>query len=322
MKFLHQLTLATMLTATMLTTSALAADKPETVRITYVSAPFNVPSIVMREKGFLDEAFAAHNVKVENPEITSGAQQTQAIAAGAIDIASVLGGTSAILAKANGVDLKVIAAYARSPKAYFLMTQENGPATIADLKGKKIAGPKGTVLNQLLVSALASQDLTLDDVEYINMDLPAARAALISGQVDVATLAGNNAVLVEQAGGKALTSGEGFIKPTTVISARADFIEQHPELVKAYFDAHYKALDFMAQHPEEALEIAANEQKISLDEAKKQMPLYDFTPVITDEDVTNLNEDQAFMVEAGMLQKDNVIDIKGELIAPDAFTKN
>lgn len=322
MKFLHQLTLATMLTATMLTTSALAADKPETVRITYVSAPFNVPSIVMREKGFLDEAFAAHNVKVENPEITSGAQQTQAIAAGAIDIASVLGGTSAILAKANGVDLKVIAAYARSPKAYFLMTQENGPATIADLKGKKIAGPKGTVLNQLLVSALASQGLTLDDVEYINMDLPAARAALISGQVDVATLAGNNAVLVEQAGGKALTSGEGFIKPTTVISARADFIEQHPELVKAYFDAHYKALDFMAQHPEEALEIAANEQKISLDEAKKQMPLYDFTPVITDEDVTNLNEDQAFMVEAGMLQKDNVIDIKGELIAPDAFTKN
>lgn len=322
MKFFHQLTLATMLTATMLTTSALAADKPETVRITYVSAPFNVPSIVMREKGFLDEAFAAHNVKVENPEITSGAQQTQAIAAGAIDIASVLGGTSAILAKANGVDLKVISAYARSPKAYFLMTQENGPATIADLKGKKIAGPKGTVLNQLLVSALASQDLTLDDVEYINMDLPAARAALISGQVDVATLAGNNAVLVEQAGGKALTSGEGFIKPTTVITARADFIDQHPELVKAYFDAHYKALDFMTQHPEEALEIAANEQKISIEEAKKQMPLYDFTPVITEEDIANLETDQSFMVKAGMLQKENVIDIKADLIAPSAFTKN
>ncbi len=321
MKFFHQLTLATLLTTTMLTTSALAADKPETVRITYVSAPFNVPSIVMREKGFLNDAFAAHNIKVESPEITSGAQQTQAIAAGAIDIASVLGGTSAILAKANGVDLKVIAAYARSPKAYFLMTQENGPATIADLKGKKIAGPKGTVLNQLLVSALASQNLTLDDVEYINMDLPAARAALISGQVDVATLAGNNAVLVEQAGGKALTSGEGFIKPTTVITVRTDFIEQHPELVKAYFDAHYKALDFMAQHPEETLEIAANEQKISLEEAKKQMPLYDFTPVITDEDITNLNEDQAFMVKAGMLQKDNIIDIKSDLIAPDAFTK-
>ncbi|MBK3745992.1 ABC transporter substrate-binding protein, partial [Paraburkholderia aspalathi] len=197
-----------------------------------------------------------------------------------------------------------------------------GPANISDLKGRKIAGPKGTVLNQLLVAALASQNLTLDDVEYFNMDLPTARAALISGQVDVATLAGNNAVLVEQAGGKALTSGDGFIRPTTVITARADFLEKHPDLVKAYFDADYKALDFIAEHPEEALEIAAKEQKISIEEAKKQMPLYDFSPVMTDDDIANLTADQKFMVEAGMLPKDNVIDIKADLVAPSAFSKN
>lgn len=299
---------------------ALAADKPDTVRITYVSAPFNVPSIVMREKGYLDEVFAAHGIKVESPEITSGAQQTQAIAAGEIDIASVLGGTSAILAKANGVDLKVISAYARSPKAYFLMTQADGPAALSDLKGKKIAGPKGTVLNQLLVAALASQKLTLDDVEYINMDLPTARAALLSGQVDVATLAGNNAVMVEQAGGKILTSGDGFIKPTTLITARTQFLEEHPELVDAYFDAHRKALDFIAAHPEEALAIAAKEQKISVEEAAKQMPLYDFTPAMTDDDIANLSADQNFMVETGMMPKDNAIDIKADLVAPSAFS--
>lgn len=299
---------------------AFAADKPDTVRITYVSAPFNVPSIVMREKGYLDEAFAAHGVKVESPEITSGAQQTQAIAAGEIDIASVLGGTSAILAKANGVDLEVIAAYARSPKAYYLMTRADGPAALADLKGKKIAGPKGTVLNQLLVAALAAQGLTLDDVEYINMDLPAARAALLSGQVDVATLAGNNAVMVEQAGGKVLTSGEGLIKPTTVIAASGKFVEEHPDLVDAYFQAHRKALDFMAAHPEEALEIAAREQKISVEEAARQMPLYDFSPAMTDDDIANLAADQDFMIGAGMMPKDNAIDIKADLVAPSAFT--
>ncbi|MBD9374621.1 NrtA/SsuA/CpmA family ABC transporter substrate-binding protein [Rhizobium sp. ARZ01] len=314
MKFLTGLALALSLA-----TSAFAADKPETVRITYVSAPFNVPSIVMREKGFLDEAFAAHGIKVESPEITSGAQQTQAIAAGEIDIASVLGGTSAILAKANGVDLKVIAAYARSPKAYYLMTRADGPAALADLKGKKIAGPKGTVLNQLLVAALASQKLTLADVEYINMDLPTARAALLSGQVDVATLAGNNAVMVEQAGGKALVDGEGLIKPTTVIGARSTFLEEHPDLVKAYFDAHRKALEFIAAHPQEALDIAAKEQKISVEEAAKQMPLYDFTPVMTDDDIANLTADQTFMIDTGMLPTDNAIDIKADLVAPSAF---
>lgn len=307
------------ITASLVFTPALAADKPDTVRITYVASPFNVPSIVMREKGYLDEAFAAHGVKVANPEITSGAQQTQAIAAGEIDIASVLGGTSAILAKANGVDLKVIAAYARAPKAYFLMTRAEGPATLADLKGKKIAGPKGTVLNQLLVAALVSQKLTLDDVEYVNMDLPTARAALLSGQIDVATLAGNNAVMVEKAGGKALTSGDGLIKPTTVIGARTAFIEEHPELVEAYFSAHKKALAFMAENPEEALAIAAKEQKISGEDARAQMALYDFTPAMTDADIDNLTNDQSFMVEFGMLPKENTIDIKADLVAPSAF---
>lgn len=315
MKLIRNLALALSLIAT----PVMAAEQPASVRITYVTAPFNVPSIVMRKKGFLDEAFAAKGIKVENPEITSGAQQTQAIAAGEIDIASVLGGTSAILAKANGVEVKIIAAYARSPKAYFLMTRGDGPSALSDLKGKKIAGPKGTVLNQLLVAALAKEGLTLKDVEYINMDLPTARAALLSGQVDVATLAGANAVAVEKAGGKALTSGEGLIKPTTVIAARTDFLNDHPDLVKAYFDAHNKALAFMKENPEEALAIAAEEQKISIEDAKAQMPLYDFTPAMTEDDIANLAADQDFMVEAGMLQEANVIDIKADLVAPIAF---
>jgi sulfonate transport system substrate-binding protein len=310
---------ALVFTLSMLLAPASAADKPKTVRITYVSAPFNVPSIVMREKGFLDEAFAPFGIRVESPEITSGAEQTQAIAAGAIDIASVLGGTSAILARANGVDLKVVSVYARSPKAYFLMTRADGPKTVAELKGKKIAGPKGTVLNQLLVAALASQKLMLNDVEYINMNLPAARAALLAGQVDVATLAGANAVAVEKAGGKPLTSGEGFIKPTTVIGVRTAFLNDHPDLVDAYFKAHRKAIDFMTTNPDEALAIAAKDQKISIEDARAQLPLYDFTPAMTEKDVDNLREDQTFMIESGMLQKANAIDIKAALVAPSAF---
>jgi len=301
-------------------TSAVAAENPKTVRVTYVTSPFNVPSIVARQKGFIDEAFSPLGIKVEYPEITSGAQQTQAIAAGEIDIASVLGGTSAILAKANGVDLKIVAAYARSPKAYYLMTRAEGPKALADLKGKKIAGPKGTVLNQLLVAALASQGLTLKDVEYINMDLPAARAALVSGQVDVATLAGANAVAVEKAGGKILTSGEGLINPTTVIAVRTAFLDQYPELVAAYLGAQKKALEFIAQNPEEALSLAAKDQKLSIDDARAQLPLYDFTPAMTEKDIANLNDDQTFMVEAGMLPKAKVIDIKETLVAPSALT--
>jgi sulfonate transport system substrate-binding protein len=294
-----------------------AADKPAKVSVTYVSAPFNVPSIVMRKKGYLEEAFGSAGIKVENPEITSGGAQIQAIAAGAVDIASVLGGTSAILGRANGIDLKVIAAYSRSPKAFSVMTTANGPRSIAELKGKSVAGPKGTTLNQLLAAALAANGMKLTDVEYLNMDLPAARAALLSGKVDAATLAGAHALQVEAAGGRILANGEGLIAPISVIAVRGAFLRDHPALVQAYLAAHRKALDFMRDNPDETLKIAAEDQKISLDDARKQMPWYDFALAMTDRDIENMAGDQRFMVEAGMLQK--TIDIRADLIDPLAF---
>lgn len=297
----------------------LAAD-PEALRATYVTAPFNVPSIIEKHEGILEEAFGAKGIRIERLEITSGAKQTEAIAADAIDIASVLGGASAILAKANGVDVRIIAVYSRSPKAFALMTRADGPATLADLRGKKIAGPKGTTLHQLLAAALASAGLTINDVEYINMDLPTARAALLAGEIDVATLAGNNAIAVEKAGGKTLATGEGLIHPTTVIAASGKFIDAHPDLVEAYLAAHGKSLDFLAAKPDEALKIAAEEQKISVEDARAQLPLYDFAPTLTDADIANLEADQAFMIDNGMLPKDRAIDIRKDLVAPVAFS--
>ena len=299
------------------TAVAHAEDAPKVIRVTYVASPFNIPAIVMREKGYLDEAFAARGIKVESPVITSGAAQIQAIAAGAIDIASVLGDTSAILGKANGVDLQVVAAFSRNPKAFTIMGKAGGPTTLEDLKGKTVAGPKGTTLNQLLAAALASKGMTLSDVKYINMDLAAARAALISGQVDAATLAGSHVPAATKAGAQMIVNGGGLIAPTSVIGVRGEFLRQHRDLVDLYMKAQQKALDFMAAHPEEALEIAAKEQKMSLEDAQGMLPLYDFSPVLTDQDVKNMESSQDFMVKAGMMQQ--TIDIRRDLIDPAAF---
>ncbi|HWL58264.1 MAG TPA: NrtA/SsuA/CpmA family ABC transporter substrate-binding protein [Paracoccus sp. (in: a-proteobacteria)] len=318
MKILTSLAVAlSVALGTMAAAPAMADTKK--VAISYVTSPFNVPSIVMRKKGFLDEAFAAKGVTLTHPEITSGAAQTQAIAAGELQIASVLGGTSAILARANGADVTVIGAYARSPKAYFIMTGKDGVEDVKSLKGKKVAGPKGTVLNQLLAASLAAEGMTLDDIEYLNMDLPTARAALLAGQVDAATLAGANAIQVEAAGGRAIIDGEGLIAPTTVIGSSKAFAEQNPDLIAAYFEAHLKALDFIRDHEDEALQLAAEDQGISIEEARKQFALYDFTPAMTQQDIDNLAADQDFMIEAGMLEAGRKIDIKDDLILPSAF---
>lgn len=306
-----------MLALGLVVTALPVVAQPTTLRVTYVASPFNVPSIVMRAKGYLDEAFKPLGIRIESPEITSGAQQMQALAAGEIHIASVLGGSSAILGRANGIDVKVIAAYSRSPKAFMVLTRADGPADIKTLKGKTVAGPKGTTLHQLLAAALARNGMRLADIEHVNMDLPAARAALLAGKVDAATLAGNNALVVEKAGGRVLATGEGLIEPTTVIAVRGDLIDKQPQVVAAYLAAHRQALAFMKSSPNEALALAAAEQKIGLDDAHKMMTYYDFSLRFSDRDVANLAADQDFMVEAGMLK--SKIDIGRDLIAPGAF---
>lgn len=300
---------------TLLLLITLSASAKQQLTITYVTSPFNVPSIVMQKKGFLTDKLAALDVQVNSVEITSGAKQTQAMAAGKIDIASVLGSSSAILAKANGAPIEIIGVYSRGPKAYTIMVNSSEIKSAADLRGKKVAGPKGTVLNQLLAAALTSQHLTLNDVDYLNMDLPVAKNALLSGKVDAATLAGASALEAEKAGSRILVNGDGLISPTTVIAANADWAKQHPKLVQAYLAAHQQAVDFINQHPQEALAIAAKEQKISLADAEKQFPLYDFDPKFTAQDVKNLNADQQFMIEANMLQPAKKINIQQDLLA-------
>jgi sulfonate transport system substrate-binding protein len=290
-----------------------AATTPKVVRIAYAASPFNVPAIVMRANGYLTEAFTPKGIAVESPVITSGAAQFQAIAAGAIDIAGTMGDTSAIIGRANGVDLKVVAAFARAPKAYGIMTRADGPASIQALKGKSVAGPKGTTLNQLLAAALASRNLRLDDVNYLNMDLGAARAALLSGRVDAATLAGAEALAATAAGGRTLVTADGLISPMSVVAVKESFLSEQPELVADYLKAQARALDFMRSEPERALEIAAGEQKIPLAEARTMYAWYDFSPTITESDIHNMEACQKFLLQAGMLQ--TAIDVRRDLLA-------
>lgn len=297
------------------------ANTEKIVNITYVTAPFNLPLIVMKEKGYLDEELKKHNAKANFLIITSGAKQTQAMATGSVDIASVLGSSSAILAKANGAPIEIIGAFSRGPKAYKIMSMDKNIINIKQLKGKKIAGPKGTVLNQLLVAALAKEDLTINDIEYINMDIPAATSALLSGKIDAATIAGSHSIEAQKSGAYSIYDGEGLINPTTVIAARKAWIDDNPDLVDAYFIAHLKAIEFIDKNKDEAVLIAAKEQKISLDEANDQMKIYNFDPELKEKDIINMNEEQLFMIKNNMLKQSNIIDIKNDLVSKKALTE-
>ena len=290
-----------------------AAANPKSISLTYVKAPLNVPSIVEKKLGLLEKEFAKDKIAVQYPEITVGSKQTEAMAAGSLDFAHALGGTSAILAAANGVDLKIIAIYSRAPKAFVVLTKGDKIQKVSDLKGKKVAGPKGTILHQLILAALAKEGLKPDDIQFISMDLPSSAAALMNGSVDAALSAGPDAIRAEKAGARVLTTGEGLVEATIVTAVRGEFLQKHPDLVKRFLKTHTAAIEHMRSKPDEVLAMTAAETGLPADTVKLMLPMYDFSPTVKPSDIAELKRTQEFLLQNGMLKKSIEIE---KMIAP------
>lgn len=285
-----------------------AAAPLKDLKVTYVKQPLNIPSIVDKANQTIVKGFEKDGTKVTFPEISSGAKQTEALAAGSLDIASCLGGTSAILAASNGADVKVVGIYSRAPKAFNIMVKDPAIKTAADLKGKRVVGPKGTILHQILAAALVKEKLSLKDVEFRSIGIPAAVNALLAGEADAALVAGADVLRAQRAGARILANGEGLVNATIVIGVSGKFLKEHPETVKKYIALHQESIDFMKKNQDKAFEFTAKETGLSPEDVKLMAPWYDFSTSITAKDLKDLEETQEFLLANDMQKKK--IDIK------------
>jgi NitT/TauT family transport system substrate-binding protein/sulfonate transport system substrate-binding protein len=129
----------------------------------------------------LDQEFAADGIACNWHEITSGAKQAEAMAAGSWTSPRCITPPSVLLANAGGIRARH-RRRERQARLLPLWPAKTAQKTIAGLKGKMVAGPKGTVLHQTLLAALAKEGMKADDVQFVSMDLPKARAAMSRGR--------------------------------------------------------------------------------------------------------------------------------------------
>lgn len=286
----------------------LYAKMPEKLRITYVKYPLNVPAVVVKNLGLLEKEFSGEKIAIERPEITSGGKQTQAMAAGSIDIASVISSTSAITARANGVDIKIVGIFARAPKAFNVMAMDPNIRTVSDLKGKTIGGPKGSLLNQTLFAALHNESIQPGAVNYVHMPVPKAMAALLGKSIDAALIAGPGVPKAKAQGAHIVVNGEGLVKGLIVTAVRGQFLEMYPEIVKRYLRVQKDAIAFMTENPQKTYEIVAQETGLGIEDVKNMYSWYNFDPEFQPADITDLKDTQKFLLDSGMLEKPTSIE--------------
>lgn len=288
-----------------------AVENPKVVNISYSNRPINVPTIVAREKKFFEDEFAKDGIEVKWFEL-EGPATTEALAAKSIDIATSFNYVSAIIAKANGGDIKIISSYAKFPKAIGLVAGvDSKVSTIADLKGKKVAVQEGTMLQEMLINALAEANIPVDDVQIFGMASADAVNAVMLKQVDAAVLP--EPLLTKAIASKKvnlLRNAEGLILGQSVIAARTDFLQKYPQAAERFLKIQQTAIDWAGKNSDEALQLTAKVNQMDLKAVQALYPKFDFSMGIDE------NNKQELMKETGVLQRNSFIknDINSETL--------
>src|SRR5262249_22277704 len=163
------------------TTALFAADKPDTINIDW--ATYNPVSILLKNKGWLEQEFEKDNIKIRWVQTLGSNKALEFLNAGSIDFGSSAG-AAALVSKINGNPIKSIYVYSQPEWTALVTTKDSKIAKIPDLNGKRVAVTRGTDPHIFLVRALQSVGLTEKDITPVLLQHPDGKTALIRGDVD------------------------------------------------------------------------------------------------------------------------------------------
>lgn len=308
MKKLFKVVLCMMLAVSLCACGKNGKFDGDKIVMTYVTSPLNVPSILDKENGIYKDAFAKIGYDFDYSKLDSGADQTAALASGDIQLLNGVGGSSVLLAAANGMDIVILSMYSTAPKAFAMYSKDENINTPEDLRGLTVAGPKGTNLHELLVAYLATANMTIDDVNFVSMDIPSSVAALEGGSIDVALVGGAASYNAQQAGKHLVCDGEGLIAATICTATTRDFAEANPEIIKTFLDTQNEIVDYMNDNYDTSIETTARVLDLDEEAVASMYEMYDFSTSLTDEDAELLSKTENFLFDSKMIE--NHVNVK------------
>lgn len=126
-----------------------------------------------------------------------------------------------------------------------------GITTVEDLKGKVVAYSSGTSSEDILRNALAAHNMTMDDIQAMDMDAPSIVTAMMSGGVDAcATWSPNSLTILEGMEGTTKLADNMTFSDTTVSLASwiatPKYLEENRDVTVRFVRALMKAMDYAA----------------------------------------------------------------------------
>lgn len=209
-----------------------------------------LPLYVAEEKG----VFTKHGVAVELVPFNTATEKDMALRAGAID--GYFGDLfTPVVIRSNGVNVKIVAVNydTLEDRRMFavLAAEKSDIRSTEDLAGVPVAVSSNSVIDYVTEKLLEKAGVPQDRIERLeSKNIGLRMQMLMSGQVKAATLPEPLVTAAAKKGARILADDSGLKGSQTVLVFLDDFIDKHPDAVKAFLAAVGEAHQAIERQPD------------------------------------------------------------------------
>ena len=243
-----------------------AAAKDTEVNIGYFNNVTHAQALYMKATGSLEEAFP-DDVKINWTAFNAGPAEVEALFAEDIDI-GYIGPVPAITANVRSEGDVTVLCGAAQAGAILVKSANAEISSVGDLDGKTVAIPQlGNTQHLCLLKLLTDNGLAPVD-QGGTVTVAAVENADVLNMMDQGNI---DAALVPEPWGATLLAGGAEIVldydevyrdgdyPVTVVVVRNEFLEEHPDIVDAFYETHLATTELLSENAEEAASVVNDE---------------------------------------------------------------
>jgi NitT/TauT family transport system substrate-binding protein len=250
------------------------------------------------------ELFAREKLAVTIQSFPLGTNALDELFAGKCDVAT-LAETPVAIRSFERDDFRVVASLRSIDDiGRIVARRDKGVQTIADLKGRRIGIPKGTVPHYFLDMVLAKHGLKVNDITPVFVEPDKLLPNLVNGAVDAIATVNTMALrATEKLGEKAVVFKDpGLCLNYSLLVVRKDFADRYPLRIQRLLSAFTAAERLSSQEPELKRKIIINSQKLSEADYDAVWKPYNDRLLLDNALLLTLEENARWVLEKGLVK--------------------
>ena len=288
------------------------------IRLVYSNKVNYEPFIIANELGYFKEAGLNVQVKL----VPGGIHAAEALITGSAD-AGAMGDAPAVILISRKAPVKIVARYGKGEKIHRLLTKSE-IRTSEDLKGKRLGIQAGSSTHGGFLLWAESRGLEINDVKIVPLNPLDIPAAMQTNQIDamagsepwptnVENLCGDMVHELDDFSG----FGNGF--PHVLVVTKR-LVDNYPEAVMKLIHVLEKAITYLIEHPDQAVEITSRHIGLSVQDQKKCTSRLIWGIGWDEQDLESIDKTARYMKRFGKIE--NVPNLDEYVNIPTFITDN